>query len=113
LLGEASICQIYVVNGTTLKALTHTNFRRLVDLRAAAQRACFRLAAECRKRVQASAAPVKEGHYQASQLAASFISGQACDVAFWHKAEVLKGEPDVRFRGGNADIACSMCIPNL
>jgi hypothetical protein len=35
------------------------------------------------------------------------------DVALWHKADVLKASPDVRFRGDNADIAKSMSVPDL
>jgi hypothetical protein len=34
------------------------------------------------------------------------------DFRYWHKADVLKASPDVRFRQVNADIAKSMSVPD-
>jgi hypothetical protein len=44
-------------------------------------------------------------------LAASFNQVKF-DVAYWHKADVLKASPDIRFEG-NAYIVKSMSVPDL
>jgi hypothetical protein len=36
---------------------------------------------------------------EAPQLAASFISGQACDVAYWHRTDMPTLLSNVRYRG--------------